>query len=797
METQRKRGRSFTGAPTLILVIALIVLTVGLGYVFYLLYRDAELDRASTRMAAEVRSLSGDLAKSASLAALGDAEAAASMTGLRNGLSSIWNSVEGSIARELPAASVSSFAADWVEMQRQLDEVAARHEAIRNFRPAAARTSETIADIRSATANLGKTMVAAKAFAAEIDAAYSLTAWTEQMEAAATLLTDPDRRVADSFAQLGELNRRFALLLNGLRNGDAGLGLETPRNTEVRYQLAATADRYRAFETALGAVGQQVDDVIAAQAATDAIVAAGDRLAALADTLAEDIRALRTGDVIENVLGVSITGLAILGVGLLVLGLAAMGFILISDTRRRLRATAEANQANQDAILRLLDEIEGLAEGDLTAEAKVTQDFTGAIADAINYSIQQLRELVSRIQEASADVSAASGRTRAIALDLADAAEHQAREITNASSAISEMAITIDQVSANAAESAAVAERSVSIAGQGAGVVRETIAGMDRIREQIQDTAKRIKRLGESSQEIGDIVSLIGDIAEQTNILALNAAIQASMAGDAGRGFAVVADEVQRLAERSAGAARQVATLVAAIQTDTGAAVASMEQTTAEVVAGAGLTEDAGVSLNQIETVSADLAELIQDISTAARHQSSTAAHISGTMNVIQEIALRTRDQGRLTAASIGELTDMAIELRQSVSGFRLPETSRPRAERSAEATREPFDPGRAVETSPEQQSGTGPRPHIAAVLAESSALLDAIDQRRDLADAHQPPPSFGMSSGSSDDQPPPPSEPELASVATQGDDWVNTVASDLAEVDLDEFELDPDERRR
>ena len=226
---------------------------------------------------------------------------------------------------------------------------------------------------------------------------------------------------------------------------------------------------------------------------------------------------------------------------------------------------------------------------------------------------------------------------------------------------------------ANASESSAVAERSVAIANKGNEVVHNTITGMDNIREQIQDTSKRIKRLGESSQEIGDIVSLINDIADQTNILALNAAIQASMAGDAGRGFAVVADEVQRLAERSSAATKQIEALVKTIQTDTNEAVISMEQTTSEVVR-ARLAQDAGVALEEIEKVSKTLAALIQNISNAARQQASSAGHISNTMNVIQEITSQTSAGTTATARSIGNLAKMASEMRNSVSGFKLPE---------------------------------------------------------------------------------------------------------------------------
>lgn len=341
--------------------------------------------------------------------------------------------------------------------------------------------------------------------------------------------------------------------------------------------------------------------------------------------------------------------------------------------RKSLQETADKNNRNQTAILRLLDEIGDLADGDLTVQATVTEDFTGAIADSINFTIDQLRDLVGTINTSAVQVSSAAEDTQATASKLAEASEHQAQEIAGASAAINEMAVSIDQVSANASESTAVAERSVAIANKGSEVVHNTIAGMDSIREQIQDTSKRIKRLGESSQEIGDIVSLINDIADQTNILALNAAIQASMAGDAGRGFAVVADEVQRLAERSSAATKQIEALVKTIQTDTNEAVISMEQTTSEVVRGANLAQDAGVSLEEIENVSRSLASLIQNISNAARQQASSAGHISNTMNVIQEITSQTSSGTMATAQSIGHLARLAGEMRDSVSGFRLP----------------------------------------------------------------------------------------------------------------------------
>ncbi len=345
----------------------------------------------------------------------------------------------------------------------------------------------------------------------------------------------------------------------------------------------------------------------------------------------------------------------------------------IRSQRQRYHVTAELNQRNQEAILRLLDEMGSLAEGDLTVKATVTEDITGAIADSVNFAVEALRSLVTTINETALHVSTSAQETQATAMHLAEAAEHQAQQITSASAAINEIAVSIDEVSKNSAESADVAQRSVQIATKGAGIVRQTIQGMDSIRDQIQETSKRIKRLGESSQEIGSIVELINDIAEQTNILALNAAIQAASAGEAGRGFAVVADEVQRLAERASGATRRIETLVQTIQADTNEAVTSMEQTTTEVVAGARLAEDAGQALGEIEQVSNDLANLIQNISEAARQQSAAATNISATMNVIQEITTQTSEGAGQTAESIGNLAQLAADLRRSVADFKLP----------------------------------------------------------------------------------------------------------------------------
>lgn len=371
----------------------------------------------------------------------------------------------------------------------------------------------------------------------------------------------------------------------------------------------------------------------------------------------------------------------ILPLGLLVLALALVVGVIFMHSRSTVRqkssrVQSEQNERNQQAILRLLDELGSLADGDLTVEATVTEDITGAIADSINYAIEKLRELVATINETAIMVDSAAKQTASTAVHMARAADTQAKEITAATESIVSMAGSIEEVSGNAERSSDVARHSVDVAHKGGEAVRRTIDGMNAIRETIQETSKRIKRLGESSQEIGNIIELINDIAEQTNILALNASIQASMAGEAGRGFAVVADEVQRLAERSTNATRQIEVLVRTIQSDTNEAVISMERSTTDVVGGALLAENAGAALDEIEQVSNQIANLVQNISTSARHQAGSAADVTRRTTKLKEISSQTGKATTATAASISKLSELASQLRKTVAGFTLPSTA-------------------------------------------------------------------------------------------------------------------------
>ena len=468
------------------------------------------------------------------------------------------------------------------------------------------------------------------------------------------------RRVSDSLGYMGEV-------VAGL-GGQAGpLGVPAAPATagQAVQMLGAVFNSQRDQVQAVVAVGDQLERM---QAARNALAESGATLYASVQAAGQGAGPGALGWLASPWLPLLLVSIAAIA-----LALAAVLHRSLAALRRAADLQARQNERNQQAILRLLDELSSLADGDLTVQATVTEDITGAIADSINYAIEALRELVTTINDSAIKLDAATRQTQAISTHLAKASSAQSKQIGSASESIAAMAASTEEVSGNAERSADVARHSVDIAHKGGDAVRRTIDGMNAIRENIQETSKRIKRLGESSQEIGNIVELINDIAEQTNILALNASIQASMAGEAGRGFAVVADEVQRLAERAANATKQIEVLVRTIQADTNEAVVSMERTTTDVVGGALLAENAGAALEEIEQVSNQIASLVQNISASSRQQATSSQSISRNMQVLREISSQTAESTTATSASIGKLAELAAQLRKSVTGFRLP----------------------------------------------------------------------------------------------------------------------------
>jgi twitching motility protein PilJ len=654
------------------LTLALAVVVVAFLLVFVKSYRAT----AMINNASELRVLSQDIAKNASEAAAGNKAAFEQLRKSRDLFQSGWNDLVSYRGKTDP--KIVAVDKIWKPVEGNAKIVLDGETSVLQLHELAETLTETVPDLQAEYDIVVEGMLRARAASSQISIAKQQSVLVERILRAVNKVLQGGADAVTSADAFGRDAAQFERVLKGMLNGDAALGVQQVDDPEAQDALTAIADIFeRSVKQSAKAILDTSPELFQVRAAADSIFQ--DSKGLLDATTQLSVGVADTADTsLPTFVGI-LALLAGLFCGAKLYTIRANQDRVASDLARQAEAERaeqieEENRRNQDAILRLLDELGDLADGDLTVQATVTEDFTGAIADSINYSIDQLRGLVATINQTAVQVSAAAQETQSTAMHLAEASEHQAQEIAGASAAVNEMAVSIDQVSANAAESAAVAERSVAIAHKGAEVVQNTITGMDTIREQIQETSKRIKRLGESSQEIGDIVSLINDIADQTNILALNAAIQASMAGEAGRGFAVVADEVQRLAERSAAATKQIEQLVKTIQTDTNEAVISMEQTTAEVVRGARLAQDAGVALGEIESVSRNLADLIQNISNAARQQAASAGHISNTMNVIQEITSQTTAGTIATARSIGNLAEMANELRQSVAGFKLPE---------------------------------------------------------------------------------------------------------------------------
>jgi twitching motility protein PilJ len=465
------------------------------------------------------------------------------------------------------------------------------------------------------------------------------------------------QRLVDSLEFLNQVVR-------GLSGEESGLALSKVTGADAEQRLKTVVSRNQQYTATVRKAIGAAETLSKAQAAARALPA--DANGVTARLGAEPPKA--DGADYKFV----VLGLLVIAGGLL--GGLAWQYSKTANVRKVSELRVRENERNQEAIMRLLDELSSLADGDLTVQATVTEDITGAIADSINYAIEALRELVTTINDSAIQLDGAAKQTQAAAAQMAKASTAQSRQISSASESMADMAASIEEVSGNSERCSDVARHSVDVAHKGGDAVRRTIDGMNAIRETIQETSKRIKRLGESSQEIGNIVELINDIAEQTNILALNASIQASMAGEAGRGFAVVADEVQRLAERAANATKQIEVLVRTIQTDTNEAVVSMERSTTDVVGGALLAENAGAALEEIEQVSNQIASLVQNISASARQQAVASGNISKNMQVVREISTQTAEASTQTSTSIAKLAALSAQLRKSVAGFRLPD---------------------------------------------------------------------------------------------------------------------------
>ena len=510
------------------------------------------------------------------------------------------------------------------------------------------------------------------ASAGEIAAANQMVMLTQRIAKNASALLVGDEISPQTPFQMAKDTNKFKDLLAALLQGSATLGTSATNDLETRTNLTQLEVSFKEYQEAVKGILDSMQRLVVAKQAGSKIFRDSEELLGSAKALAD---AYQGGIAERAVYGAILAALVVLVLATLVL----MAKIYLDDTRRQAEEAEQSrlvsemvNRQNQDAILRLMNELGDLADGDLTVTATVSEDITGAIADSINYTVEELRVLVGRINDAAGRVTQATEIAQQTSAELLAAAERQSVEIQDAGRSVLAMASSMSEVSGSANLSAQVARQSLAAAGKGTVAVQDSIKGMNEIREQIQETSKRIKRLGESSQEIGEIVELISDITEQTNVLALNAAIQAASAGDAGRGFTVVAEEVQRLAERSGEATKQIAAIVKTIQTDTQGAVSAMEESTRGVVEGAKLSDAAGQALAEIGDVSQNLAQLIESISDATRTQADSATSVAGKMQDILRVTEQTTARTQKTAIAVGELAGLATELKGSVAGFKV-----------------------------------------------------------------------------------------------------------------------------
>lgn len=651
----------------------LVVSLVFVAATFYLLARNAQQEQEWLSLATDAQVTSQQLSKSAGEAASGNLDAFKELGNSHGKMATAMNQLQLGRTNLPPAPKavevpMQQLGSTWDRMDKNASSILDRETLILELASARNAVQRNIPGIQKNTD-------------ASISALTKSGAPTSQVVFASKQLVLADRilrRVAEvlqggSNAVSAADNLRndrdlFEQVLTALLRGNSKLGIPQVRNAQALRALGEVRTLFETIKPQINAILASSSDLFEVRGAADEIFLDSRDAFDEAASLKNAISGLS-----KSRLWPSQT-MGAIGLALMIAMVWILVHSFLSAERRRAKIAARAHKKNQEAIMKLLDEMSSLADGDLTVQATVTEEITGAIADAVNFAIEQLRELVTGIKFTAQEVAGSAMETRGATSEMAKAAALQAEQVGTATTTVKKMATSFDTMATRSRESSDVARRSVEIAHNGGEKVRETINGMDLIREQIQQTSKRIKRLGESTQEIGDIVEMINGIAEQTNVLALNAAIQAASAGGAGKGFAVVADEVQQLAESATNATRRIETLVQTIQADTSEAVVSMESTTSEVVSGARLAQDAGAALEKIETVSKDLSGLIVSISEEAQEQSKTATEISNLMKSVKSVSIQASEGSTKAASSVENLAELVMQLSNSVTDFKLPE---------------------------------------------------------------------------------------------------------------------------
>jgi twitching motility protein PilJ len=613
----------------------------------------------STAAFPEVRESVDVLSRTVRSLATGDGEVAAAPADLQEQLAALAPLID----------RADKNAAIVLKQQETLTQVGAALRTINRQSGDLLETAETVSSLK----------LQGGASAAELSAVGQLVMLTQRIGKSANEFLTSEGVSAEAVFLLGKDLNSFKQIAEGVLQGNAELRLPGTRDAQARERLERLLAQYETTRKEAAAILSNLQGLVAAREAQAAIVTDSEPLRRGLDTLQQGLAGSGGFGGWRLLLGlVALAALVAGGIGLLRLFVidqtarARGADLQRQEAERQEQEAKRVNDANQAAILRLMNELQTVAEGDLTQQATVTEDITGAIADSVNYTVEELRTLVEQVQTTVGRVTETTAQVETTSIELLGASTEQLREIRETGEEVLQMAGRINDVSAQAQETAAVARQSLQAAEQGLEAVNNAIGGMNSIRDQIQETSKRIKRLGESSQEIGEITELISDITEQTNVLALNAAIQAASAGEAGRGFSVVAEEVQRLAERSADATRQIAAIVRTIQTDTQDAVGAMERSTQGVVEGARLSDAAGAALGDIDRVTRELADLISRISEEALKEAKQANEVAANIQHIFAVTEQTSEGTRSTAQMVRELSRTAEELKTSVSRFKI-----------------------------------------------------------------------------------------------------------------------------
>ncbi len=670
---------SVSGNKTLLFLAVAIVLSI-LLMVGLFSYENtlSRYDTGYSGIADEQQIISQQIATFALEASLGNSAAFVELKRFQARFVNTLNQLKsGDEAKKLPPLPadlqqyLDAIVAIWKQDNTDINTILDSRESIETVGQYVTLINESIPELLALSEDVVKILVKNKADRKEIAIAARQMALIQSVQNNLNQIMSGNDVVMAAADEFDRETKLIEVMLIGMLEGNKALGIKQLTGDKVVSKLLQFADLFSVVKKNVNLILKKSPQLFEVHAAANEIQKQSPKLLQASVDLEKNVKRY------DNRLEIYTLAADLAG-ALAVILLIILGIKLMRDSSAQLAESQNQNEKNQRAILRLLDEMANLADGDLTTHTTVTEDITGAIADSVNYSIDALRDLVSTINETADQVTQAVQSTRSTTIELAKSSEQQAQEIASASASVSDISESMSKVSQDAAESADVARNSVNIAHKGGETVRQTISGMESIREQIQETSKRIKRLGESSQEIGDIVNLITEISDQTNILALNAAIQAAMAGEAGRGFAVVADEVQRLAERTGDATRQIEALVKTIQADTHEAISSMEHSTSNVVEGANLAENAGDALEKIEKVSTNLAQRILLISDATEKHAKDSVGITETMNEIQKITIKTSQGSTQVSESIGELSDMVKALHHSVAGFKLPNVGVP-----------------------------------------------------------------------------------------------------------------------